>query len=115
MYYVIENMNNETISVKIIDIFGNEQSNNNNMKSDESKIKSKKIFPTIDINTGLNNNQLQSDYVLIHRLLQKKLSNDLDKNIQKFIKILINEMNSKTNKYDINIITRNTLLEYYVK
>ena len=103
------------VQVKTIDIFGNKQSDNNNVSNDKDQIKSKKIFPKIDINIGLNNNQLQSDFILIHRLLQKKLSNNLDQNIQKFIKILINEMKTKQSNYDINIITRDTLLEYYLK
>ena len=101
--------------VKLIDIFGNVQLDDSNTDSKQDKVKSKSIFSKIDVNTGLNNNQLQSDSVLIHRLLQKKLYNDLNKNIQKFITILINEMKSKTSNYDVNIITRDTLLEYYIK
>ena len=105
-----------TIEIKAIDIFNNviqssEEENNNKF----DKTKSKKIFSKIDMNTGLCNAQIQSDYVLIHRILQKKLTIDLDKNIMKFIKLLINEMYSKTNKYDINIVTRDTLLTYYLK
>ena len=104
------------IEIKEIDIFNNViQSNEKDSNNQSDKTKSKKIFPKIDINTGLYNSQLQSDYVLIHRILQKKLTIDLDKNIRKFIKILINEMYSKTNKYDVNLITRNILLEYYLK
>lgn len=115
-------MKNEEISVRVINIFSdvpssNIQSDNANNSSEikQSTNKNKSNFPKIDINIGLNNNQLQSNSVLIHRLLQKRLIGDLNKNMQKFIKILVNEMNSKTNKYDIDIITRDTLLEYYIK
>ena len=107
-------MKNEKTSVKIIDIFGNVQSDN--IQEEKQNInKTKNNFPKIDISVGLNNIQLQSNSILIHRLLQKRLTSDLNKNIQKFIKILVNEMNSKTNKYDIDTITRDTLLEYYIK
>ncbi len=102
------------IEIKEIDIFNNITSQTKDDNQSDT-VKSKKIFPKIDINTGLYNSQLQSDYVLIHRLLQKKLTSNLDKDIRKFIKILINEMYSKSNKYDISIITRDTLLEYYLK
>ncbi len=115
--------------IKLIDIFGNKQSESTNINNVISNSKTKKIFPKIDINIGLNNNQLQSDSVLIHRLLQKKLLSNLEKNtvlsnkissnletnIQKFMRILINEMKTKQSNYDINLITRDTLLEYYVK
>ena len=107
-------MTNEKTSVKIIDIFGNVQSDD--VQEEKQNInKTKNNFPKIDISVGLNNIQLQSNSILIHRLLQKRLTSDLNKNIQKFIKILVNEMNSKTNKYDIDTITRDTLLEYYIK
>lgn len=104
------------MEIKTIDIFNNVIDNNEiKINNQSNKQQSKKVFTKIDINTGLDNHQLQSDYVLIHRILQKKLTNDLDKNIKKFIKILINEMNSKTSKFDVNLITRDTLLEYYLK
>ena len=107
-------MKSEKTSVKVIDIFGNVQSDS--IQDEKQNInKTKNNFPKIDINIGLNNNQLQSNSILIHRLLQKRLTSDLDKNIQKFIQILINEMKSKTNKYDIDIITRDTILGYYIK
>ena len=102
------------IEIKEIDIFNNITSQTKDDNQSDT-VKSKKIFPKIDINTGLYNSQLQSDYVLIHRILQKKLTSNLDKDIRKFITILINEMYSKKNKYDINLITRDTLLEYYLK
>lgn len=102
------------IEIKSIDIFNNIKSQTDNNNQSDT-IKAKKVFPKIDINTGLYNSQLQSDYVLIHRILQKKLTSSLDKNIRKFVKILINEMYSKKNKYDVNIITRDTILEYYLK
>ena len=102
------------IEIKSIDIFNNIKSQTDNNNQSDT-IKAKKVFPKIDINTGLYNSQLQSDYVLIHRILQKKLTSSLDKNIRKFVKILINEMYSKKNKHDVNIITRDTLLEYYLK
>ena len=102
------------IEIKEIDIFNNITSQTKDDNQSDT-VKSKKIFPKIDINTGLYNSQLQSDYVLIHRILQKKLTSNLDKDIRKFIIILLNEMYSKKNKYDINLITRDTLLEYYLK
>ncbi|MBQ9441134.1 MAG: hypothetical protein IJU54_01900 [Alphaproteobacteria bacterium] len=102
-------------TVKLIDIFGNKQSDDNNIANKTDKSNYKNTFPKIDVNTGLNSKQLQSDSLLIHRLLQKKLYNTLDNNIQKFITILTNEMKSKTSNYDISIITRDTLLKYFVK
>lgn len=107
-------MKSEKTLVKIIDIFGNTQSDNIQIERQNIN-KTENSFPKIDISIGLNNNQLQYNSILIHRLLQKRLNSNLNKNIQKLIKILINEMNSKANKYDIDIITRDTLLEYYVK
>ena len=102
-------------TIKPIDIFGNTHLDDDNNKYNDNNIQSKPTFPKIDLNTGLNSTQLQSDSILIHRILQKKLSYNLDKNIHKFIKILINELRCKTSNYDLNIITRDTLLEYFVK
>ena len=63
------------MEIRNIDIFGNYNGNKDNKEdSSKSSTNKKSIFPSINLENGLNSNQLQLDFGLIHRILQKKLS-----------------------------------------
>ena len=102
------------ITIKQRDIF--ERLNTGNTKVKDIKIlNNKKYFPSVTLESGINELQLQSDSMLIHRILQKRLLSYLNKNIIKFIRILINEMSIKSGKQDVIVNTRDSLLAYFLQ
>ena len=104
------------------DIFGNEHNTIINSKTDvkSNKNSTNKNFSSknfLKISLDLDTTQMQSDYVLIHRIIQKRLINSLvsnphNLNLASFLKIFSNELKIKSGKLDIVNATRDSLLEY---
>ncbi len=75
----------------------------------------KKLFPKININSGINEKQTESDTMLIHRFLQKKIifRGIQDKNL--LLKIINNEIDIKLGLQDAITASRDSLLSFFVK
>lgn len=103
-------------SVKQIDIFGNQHDSNKDKKSTKqnSSVEKKSFFPKVNLSSGLNDLELQNDFMLIHRILQGKLTYKLSNDINKFIQILYNEMLIKSGRMDVALATRTSLIEYFL-
>ena len=97
------------MKIQQTDILGN--SHDISSKQEPKKNTSSwKNFPKIDLNIGLNALQLEADYMLILRIMQKRLAaNGINK---KFIKIFKNELYIKLGKRDIVSAIRDSLIEY---
>lgn len=78
---------------------------NKNTNSD----KNNKIFPNIKLSAGLYHKQLLNDFILIHRILQKR-----SKTIKKLTYTVLNEMKIKNGELDTISLTRDTLINYYL-
>lgn len=103
-------------SVRQIDIFGNQYNSNGDKKSTKQNSGSEKksFFPKVNLSSGLNDLELQNDFMLIHRILQRKLAYKLPNDINKFIQILYNEMLIKSGRMDVTLATRTSLIEYFL-
>ena len=101
--------------MKQTDIFGNKHDINPATTKTNQSIKTK-YFPKINLEFGLETAQMQTDYILVHRIMQKKLANNnISKNMKSFIKIFCNELKIKAGKQDIVSATRDSLIEYCLK
>lgn len=93
------------METKQITLFPNSHKENNVLNNG----KTTKYFPNVNLSIGLNQKQLSSDFVLIHRILQKR-----SKTINKLTYILLNEMKIKNGQSDPVTLTRDTLINYYL-
>ncbi len=70
----------------------------------------KKFYPVVALVSGLNELEMQNDFMLIHRILQRRLRNDINRNIRKLIQVSYNEMLIKSGRMSIATATRTSLL-----
>lgn len=92
---------------------GNTISTTKEKKSAEKQ--EKKPFPEIKIEGGINEKQAESDSMLIHRSLQRKIIFDGLKKRNTFLKIINNEINIKIGATDAVTATRDSLLSFFAK
>lgn len=100
-------------NVRQVDIFG--KYHENDTKANETvKKSSTKFYPKVSLSSGLNETEIKNDFVLIHRILQRRLSADLPKNIKKLLHIVYNEMAIKAGRNNVATLTRNSLMECFI-
>lgn len=75
----------------------------------------KKPFPEINITSGINEKQAESDAMLIHRSLQKKIMFGGLQKRELFLKIINNEADVKLGLKDAVSASRDSLLSFFVK
>ncbi len=100
-------------NVSQVDIFG-KRHNNYTKPTEPIKKSSTKFYPKISLSSGINEAEVKNDFVLIHRMLQRKLSADLQNNISKLVQIVYNEMAIKSGKIDAVNATRNSLMQCFI-
>lgn len=105
-------MSSSVISTTQLDIFGKRPNTKeqNSTNSISNSVSTKKFYPMVSLLSGLNELELQNDFMLIHRILQRRLKTDINRNIMTLIQVVYNEMLIKSGRMDISTATRNSLL-----
>lgn len=95
-----------------LDIFGkpSEASETKGGSAGNTVANKKKFYPVVTLATGLNDVEIQNDFMLVHRILQRKLRSNLSRNIEKLVQIVYNEMLIKSGSMEITTATRTSLL-----
>ncbi|MDR3224089.1 MAG: hypothetical protein LBT03_00660 [Holosporales bacterium] len=92
-----------------------------NEKSEKQKpfsVAAVKGYVDVTLATGFSESQATSDFMLVHRILQKKLiaSGLMSKNSTScLLKIVMNEMNIKAGNIEASSATRDSLLLFFMK
>jgi hypothetical protein len=105
------------VQLKQIDILGEKHQVGDQYTKEKSNTKgATKPFPSIGLDSGLNENQAAGDAMSIHRVLQKRLlKTDLSnkKRLDLLVKIVSNELYIKAGYRDAVTATRDSLLLFY--
>lgn len=99
------------------DIFG-QKHDTNPEKEKKVSMAAPKSFPNISLKSGLSEAQTVNDFVLIHRVLLKRLvGSGLPTKLQRevFAKVVKNELFIKAGRIDTLTATRDTLLAFFGK
>ena len=98
--------------VKQADIFGNTVDVESEKKTASSSSSKKYVFPKFSIMSGIDDEVVAKECILLHRVLQKNCigANRNDK----FVEVFVNESRIKRGVYDVVGAARDSLIKFYV-